>query len=62
MDKQIIFEPAIGDAIIKKETITCDQMKDQIKHENLMYNAEMNEEMRRKWFKELRKYCNNPYW
>jgi len=61
MENEIIIEPAIGDAILKKETITYEQMREEIKQENLLHNPEMNTEMKIKWNKERQRYFKDGY-
>lgn len=58
MIDEIKQEPVIGDAIIKTETITFEQMNQEINQANLLYNPEMNVEMQQKWNKERIKYFN----
>jgi hypothetical protein len=56
MINDIPSDPVIGDAVIKTETITWQQMTQEINQENLLYNPEMNAEMKQKWNKERLKY------
>ena len=56
MEDNIEIEPVIGDAIVKTETITWDQMHEQILNENLLHNPEMHSEMKIKWNNERKKH------
>ena len=59
MIDDIPSEPCIGDAIVKTEIVTRDQMDEEINKENLLYNPEVNESFRRKWNRELAKYFDD---
>jgi len=57
----MLIEPATGDAIVKKETITYEQMREEFKQNRLSHNPEMNVEFRKKWHVELSKYLDSKY-
>lgn len=56
MIDNIPFDPVTGDAIVKSETISWEQMRQEMLQETLMHNPEMNAEMKLKWNKERLKH------